>query len=107
MSTTLPIIRSNVLAGRIRVSQHGMQELSDDSILLPEVIASLASASVVEDYPEYAKGPCVLCLQTDGQGDAIHVLWGLAAQCPNIATIITAYRPDPERWMDDLRRGSR
>ena len=102
MSTTLPIIRSNVLAGRMRVSQHGIQELTDDNILLIDVIAGLASATVVEDYPDYAKGPCVLCLQRDGQGKPIHVLWGLAAQSRDVATIITAYRPDPERWMDDL-----
>ena len=102
MSAALLIIRINVQAGRIRVSQHGMQELTDDTILLPEVIAGLASAAVVEDYPDYAKGPCVLCLQKDGQGKPIHVLWGSAAHSPNVATIITAYRPDPMRWMDDL-----
>ncbi len=49
MSTTLPIIRSNVLAGRMRVSQHGIQELTDDNILLIDVIAGLASATAVED----------------------------------------------------------
>ncbi len=107
MSATLLIIRINAQADRIRVSQHGMQELSDDSILLPDVIAGLASAAVVEDYPDYAKGPCVLCLQIDGQGKPIHVLWGLAAQTPNVATIITAYRPDPQRWMNDLMTRNR
>ena len=102
MSDTLRLIRERVEAGKIRVSQHGMQELSDDSIALGAVIAGIANAIVVEDYPDYAKGPCVLCLQRDGAGSPIHVLWGLAARNLEVATIITAYRPDPERWMDDL-----
>jgi Domain of unknown function (DUF4258) len=80
-----------------------MQELSDDSIDLDDVVAGLANAHVVEDYPDYSKGPCVLCLQSDGLGKPIHVLWGLAALNPNASTIITAYRPDPERWTDDLK----
>lgn len=79
-----------------------MQELSDDAIDLAAVVAGLDAAIVVEDYPNYAKGPCVLVLQRDIDAQPIHVLWGLAAQSPDVATVITAYRPDPERWMADL-----
>jgi predicted RNase H-like HicB family nuclease len=39
--------------------------------------------------------------QRDEKGEPIHVLWGLAANTPDVATLITAYRPDPERWMED------
>ncbi len=101
MSGTLSIVRAHVAAGRIRVSEHGRQELSDDGISLEPVIIGLAQAIVVEDYPDYAKGSCVLCLQQDENGQPIHVLWGLAASNRNVAALITAYRPDPERWMDD------
>jgi hypothetical protein len=44
----------------------------------------------------------VLCIQRDEAGNPIHVLWGLATNSPDTATIITAYRPDAARWMDDL-----
>ncbi len=102
MSKTLDAVCKHVSAGMVRVSQHGLQELSDDDISLTAVIQGVANAAVVEDYPDYAKGPCVLCFQRDELGKPIHVLWGLTTNGPDVATIITAYRPDPHRWMDDL-----
>jgi len=102
LSETFDKIRLHVKAGRVRVSQHGMQELSDDSISLAAVLAGVEKALIVEDYPDHSRGACVLCLQREGADQPIHVLWGLAARTPEVATIITAYRPDPDRWMDDL-----
>jgi hypothetical protein len=100
-SKTLDAVRAHLAAGRVRVSEHGQQELADDEIGLLTIIDGVVEAAVVEDYPNYAKGRCVLCLQRDENGLPIHVLWGLAANTPDIATVITAYRPDPERWMQD------
>lgn len=102
MSETLGKVRENAEAGRVRVSQHGAQELTDDNIDFEDVIEGVATAVTIEDYPDYHKGPSVLCLQQDAAGNPIHVLWGLAKKNPDIATIITAYRPDPERWTPDL-----
>ncbi len=79
-----------------------MRELMNDSISLSAVIAGVESALVVEDYPDHPRGACVLCLQRDDANQPMHVLWGLAARTPEVATIITGYRPDPNRWMDDL-----
>ncbi len=101
VSKTFDIVRAHVEAGKVRVSEHGRQELSDDNISLLSLIAGLADAIVVEDYPDYVKGPCVLCLQRDEKGEPVQVLWGLAASTPDVATLITAYRPDPARWMED------
>ncbi len=107
-SKTLDTVRAHVAAGRVRVSEHGRLELADDNISLASLIAGLATAIVVEDYPDYVKGPCVLCLQRDEKGEPVHVLWGLAANAPDIVTLITAYRPDPGRWMEDwMTRRSR
>jgi hypothetical protein len=103
MSDTLDTIRQHISAGRVRVSQHGMQELSDDQIDLAGIIEAMDNAVIVEDYPNYAKGPCVLCLHTDSRGDPVHVLWGIANGTSNVATIVTAYRPAPERWLGDFK----
>jgi hypothetical protein len=101
VSKTVDIVRAHAAAGKVRVSEHGREELADDGIGLVSVMSGLADAIVVEDYPDYVKGPCVLCLQRDDLGAPVHVLWGLAAHSPDIATLITAYRPDPGRWMED------
>lgn len=95
------IIRAHVQAGKVRVSEHGRQELLDDGISSASAVAGLAGATVIEDYPDYAKGQCVLCLQRDERGEPVHVLWGIAANNPATATLIAAYRPDPSRWMED------
>lgn len=101
MSRTLEIVRDLVSAAQIRISEHGRRELANYGISLRDVLDHLATAVVVEDYPDYAKGPAVLCLQEDAAGRPVHVLWGVAKKAPHIATIITGYRPDPARWSTD------
>jgi hypothetical protein len=77
MNDTLSRIVDLVQNGDVRVSAHGYDEMAEDGILAREVVDGAETAVMVEDYPEYAKGPCVL---------------------------VTAYRPDPVRWTDNFLR---
>ncbi len=104
MSTLLTSIQGLVSAGKIRVSAHGFEELASDDMTFGELLDGLPNAVVVEEYPDYHKGPCVLVLQTTNDGSVVHALWGLAKNAPDIATLITAYRPDPDRWSKDFLR---
>jgi len=78
--------------------------LAEDDILAKEVLEGISEAVIVEDYPEFPKGPCVLVLQKDFQGEPIHVVWGIPKNASSPAVVVTAYRPDPERWTDDFRK---
>ena len=103
MSDTLDQVRALVARREVRVSAHGYEELAADGIQVRDVIDGLAAAEVVEDYPGYHKGPCVLVLEHDGANQPIHVLWGIPAGQKAPAVVITAYRPSPEKWDETWR----
>ncbi len=102
MSVTLDEIRALVKANKVRASDHGIEEMLEDDMDFELLLSGAASAEVVEDYPDAFKGPSVLVLQNHG-GRPVHVVWGLSKDNPDIATLITAYFPKPERWYDDFR----
>ena len=102
MSTTLERVRGLTAVADIKISDHGYDELSKDGLTVGEVVDGLETAEVVEDYPEYGKGPCVLVLQRDARGAPIHALWGIPKGQDRPAVLITAYRPDPAKWTSDF-----
>jgi uncharacterized protein DUF4258 len=104
MSDTLRRIVDLLQNGNVRISAHGYDELAEDGILVREVIEGAGSAVVVEDYPGFAKGPCVLVRQFDRAGHPIHVVWGIPKGETSPGVLVTAYRPDPTRWTDDFLR---
>ena len=84
------------------MSRHGFQELAADDIGLQDVVDGLAQAKIVEEYPDYFKGPAILLLQRDHEGGPVHVLWGVPKGREQPAVLVTAYRPKPEKWDGDF-----
>jgi hypothetical protein len=104
MSQLLEQILDLIERGEVSISAHGYDELAEDGLLVRDVMANISKAVVVEEYPDYFKGPCVLVLQNDLEDRPIHVVWGIAKAASSPAVLVTAYRPDPSQWSSDFMR---
>jgi hypothetical protein len=91
----------------VRVSEHGWDELEADDISVRDIIDGIRSAIQVEDYPEFGKGPSALVLQFDRDTSPVHVVWGIPKGHNTPAVLVTAYRPDPNRWNEDFTERKR
>ena len=91
-------VKRLVAEGKVRVSEHGYDELAEDALSAREIVAGVPAIVVVEEYPDYPKGPCALFLQQDSKGGPVHVVWGIPKGYDEPVVMVTAYRPDPKRW---------
>ena len=104
VSATFERVLALLQRAEIRVSEHGYDELAADGIAVRDVVAGAKDGVLVEDYPDYPKGPCVLVLQRDATGDPIHAAWGIPRGAESPAVLVTAYRPGSDRWSADFLR---
>ena len=93
-----------IYEGDVLISEHGYTELAEDSLTAKEVISGIEKAKIIEEYPEYPKGHCLLLLQKDSYGNPIHAVWGIPKNQEKPAVLITAYKPDPLRWDKSFTR---
>lgn len=102
--STLQKVIGLIAQNNVVISSHGYEELAADDIFVQDVLQSVNLAVVVEDYPDFSKGPCVLVLQEDKDKQPVHVVWGIAKGKESPAVLITAYRPDPDKWTNNYSR---
>lgn len=104
MSNFLKHVQDLIDVGEVRISEHGYDELAEDELTARELLAGVKNATIIEEYPDYSKGPCVLTLQQDRTERPVHVVWGISRGNSKPVVLVTAYRPDPERWDESFLR---
>jgi hypothetical protein len=103
VSETFAQVIALVQQGEVKVSDHGYDELAEDGIFARDVIRGLPRAELLEDYPQFPKGPCILVLERDRDGLPLHAVWGIPKGEVSPAVLVTVYRPNPKRWTEDFR----
>ncbi len=101
MGTFFDQIKELVESGAVLISAHGYDELANDGIFIKDVIR-VEEARPIAEYPDHGKGPCILVLQRDRNNLPVHAVWGIPAGKDSPAVLVTAYRPDPEKWNKDF-----
>lgn len=104
MSQTLQHIQKLVKEGEIKISSHEYDELAEDHIYIRDILSSIENVRIIEDYPDFVKGPCVLVLQYDRDLQPLHIVWGIPKGHKKPAVLVTAYRPDTDKWTEDFLR---
>jgi hypothetical protein len=107
MIDLLTNIQRLILQGRVNISDHGYDEIAEDGLFVRDIVSSVKEAIIVEEYPDYPKGPCILVLQKDFKSQPVHVVWGIPKGKTSPAVLVTAYRPDPKRWEEGFLRRKR
>lgn len=88
-------------------SRHAISRLATTALSRSAVEDALASCEIIEDYPA-AHRPlpdCLVLALLEG-GEPLHAV--VAIDEPNERIyMVTVYRPDPARWLDERTRRSR
>jgi hypothetical protein len=90
-------------SSRYRITDHAVEEAYSDDLNFNHILESIYNGEVIEDYPDDRPFPSCLVLGYYENNKPVHCVIGFNNE--NMwAVIITVYRPDPERWIDNKVR---
>lgn len=97
----LAFIQKCVTAGKVLWTYHVNIRLQSRFISRQDILDSVSSYSIIEEYPEdkYLPSYLVYCFH---EGRIFHVLFAADAKEDHVR-IITAYSPNPGEWEDDFK----
>ena len=98
----LEFIRDCVKGGEIFWTYHVNMRLQGRHIPGEAVLDAVGSFEILESYPEDKYLPSYLVYAKAG-GLIFHVLFAADVPGHNVR-VVTAYRPDPAEWSEDLKR---
>ena len=97
----LEFIRDRVKRRRVWWTYHVNMRLGERSITRRMILDSADRYEIIESYPRDKYLPSYL-IYTEEQGIQFHILIAVDTADDNVR-IITAYRPDPNHWDNELK----
>lgn len=95
-------IRERIARGRWRISDHALQRCDERDLDAGDLVGCLVEGEVLEDYPDDPRGHSCLVLCRLSDGSSLHVVCGTDSD--DWLVIITAYRPEGPKWVDERTR---
>lgn len=92
------MIRTLCAAGNWLISAHARKRMIQRGITTAEIERALLTGEIIEDYPDAYHGPACLLLSPEAP---LHIVCGENGGC---LFVITAYRPNPEKWDASFRK---
>ena len=96
-------ILNAVQSGRIRITDHADEEAQNDMVSYDEILSSVLTGMIIEDYPDDKPYPSCLISGNTFKGAPVHSVWAYNKET-RWTVLVTVYRPDPTIWVNWKRR---
>ena len=99
-------IQERFRSGRIMYTKHAKDEMEGDEsgeIRDQDIDEAVVNGKIIEAYPDDEPYPSCLVYGNTLQGRPLHVVCACADEA-DLVIIVTAYQPDPDRWVEYERR---
>ena len=83
----------------IVMTRHARQRLVERNITLDDIEQTILSGKIIEEYPNDTPFPSCLILGQTANHAPLHVV---ASNDSEFLYLITAYRPDLQKWSEDF-----
>ena len=101
-AAVLARLRAQAAADNIELTTHARRQMANKQISYDEVREAIASGQLLENYPSHHRGACCLLYGDTQEARPVHVV--CSTTTPSLI-MITAYEPEPPKWITPTRRG--
>lgn len=95
----LEAIKQAIHEKRVNITNHADEEMENDGIFADQLYGAILAGEIIEEYPNDVPFPSWLILGFDETARPIHSVVAYSA-AQTLAIVVTAYVPDPARWID-------
>ena len=100
MEFSIDDIRELLRDNKTQWSGHILKRIQQRGIKIKDIIECINNGDIIEYYPDDYPFPSCLILGYTHNGEGIHIVCSLGQD--NV-WMITAYYPDKNEWLEDLR----